>query len=101
MNYSNKLKKWYIILPTFFFIICIILILSNPRLFLNDIESYLSNKIYNLYQADCDIGRIDGNFIKGFNINSIKIKKNNDIIVSIPQTNIDFDLSSRKLYLSV
>ncbi len=89
--------KWFIKLLLILIIVISVIIfifLLRPKYFIYDIELFIENQISSNTSGNLDIGNIEGNFIKGFQIFNIMYKYNDEVLFSASEMYIDPDLSS-------
>ena len=96
MREINKNKKiifklFYILI--FFIFVILFTFLYRPQYFLNDIETFIENRISENTLGKLDIGSFEGNFIDGFSLLNVKYQKNKKIIFSSSDIYIYPDIS--------
>ena len=67
--------------------------LLRPEYFIDDIKSFIEDRLPSSIIDEFNIGSIEGNFITGFRVNEISYQENSTIVFSAQEIYIDPDLS--------
>ena len=96
MRKISKIRKWFFrsfLLVSAFTASLIFIFLFRPEYFIDDIKTFIEERLPPYIADDFNIGTLDGNFITGFRVNEVSYYADSAIVFSAQEIYIDPDLS--------